>query len=36
MMERDRANTIVASAPFVREIDAIQYGIGAGSVHLRC
>ena len=30
MMERDRANTIVASAPFVREIDAIQYGIGEG------
>src|SRR5664279_521780 len=30
MMERDRANTIVASAPFVREVDAIQYGIGEG------
>ena len=31
MMERDRADTIVASAPFVREIDAIQYvGIGEG------
>ena len=30
MMERDRGNTIVASAPFVREIDAIQYGIGEG------
>ena len=30
MMERDRSDTIVASAPFVREIDAIQYGIGEG------
>ena len=30
MMERDRADTIVASAPFVREIDAIQYGLGEG------
>ena len=30
MMERGRADTIVASAPFVREIDAIQYGIGEG------
>jgi len=26
MLERDRADTIVASAPFVSEIDAIQYG----------
>ena len=30
MMERGRADTMVASAPFVREIDAIQYGIGEG------
>ena len=30
MMEHDRADTIVASAPFVREIDAIQYGLGEG------
>ncbi len=30
MIEHDRADTIVASAPFVREIDAIQYGIGEG------
>ncbi len=30
MMERDRSDTMVASAPFVREIDAIQYGIGEG------
>jgi GAF domain-containing protein len=30
MMERDRADTMVASAPFVREIDAIQYGLGEG------
>ena len=30
MMERDYADTIVASATFVREIDAIQYGIGEG------
>ena len=33
MMERDRADTMVASAPFVREIDAIQYGLGGGPVH---
>jgi GAF domain-containing protein len=30
MLERDRADTIVASAPFVSQIDAIQYGIGEG------
>jgi len=30
MLEHDRADTIVASAPFVSEIDAIQYGIGEG------
>ena len=30
MIEHDRGDTIVASAPFVREIDAIQYGIGEG------
>jgi GAF domain-containing protein len=30
MIENDRGDTIVASAPFVREIDGIQYGIGEG------
>ena len=30
LLEEDRANTIVATAPFVREIDNIQYGIGQG------
>ena len=30
LLEEDRANTIVATAPFVREIDDIQYGIGQG------
>ena len=30
MLEHDRANTMVASAPFVREIDAVQYGLGEG------
>ena len=30
MMEHDRSDTIVASEPFVRDIDAIQYGIGEG------
>ena len=30
MIEDNRGDTIVASAPFVREIDAIQYGIGEG------
>ena len=30
MMERDRTDTIVASEPLVREIDAIQYGVGEG------
>ena len=30
LLEDDRADTIVASADFVREIDAIQYGIGEG------
>ena len=30
MLEHDRADTMVASAPFVREIDAVQYGLGEG------
>ncbi len=30
MLEDDRADTIVATAPFVSEIDDIQYGIGQG------
>ena len=30
LVERDRADTIVATAEFVREVDAIQYGIGEG------
>ena len=30
LLEEDRANTIVATAPFVREVDDIQYGIGQG------
>jgi GAF domain-containing protein len=30
LLEAGRADTIVASAPFVREVDAIQYGIGEG------
>jgi GAF domain-containing protein len=30
LLEQDRSNTIVATAPFVSEIDAIQYGIGEG------
>ena len=30
LLEQDRADTIVATADFVREIDAIQYGIGQG------
>ena len=29
-LEDDRANTIVATAAFVSEIDDIQYGIGQG------
>jgi GAF domain-containing protein len=31
LFENDRADTLVASATFVREIDAIQYGIGEGT-----
>jgi len=31
LLEDDRADTIVAAAPFVREIDDIQYGIGQRS-----
>ncbi len=30
LIERGRADTIVASAPFVSEVDAIQYGLGEG------
>ena len=30
LIEQDRADTIVTSAPFVREVDDIQYGIGEG------
>ena len=30
LLEQDRSNTIVATAEFVSEIDAIQYGIGEG------
>lgn len=30
LLEHERADTLVASADFVREVDAIQYGIGEG------
>jgi hypothetical protein len=30
LLENDRPDTIVASAAFVREVDAIQYGLGEG------
>lgn len=30
LLESDRSNTIVATAPFVSEIDDIQYGLGQG------
>jgi GAF domain-containing protein len=30
LLENDRPDTIVASAEFVREVDAIQYGLGQG------
>ena len=30
LIEADRADTIVTSAPFVREVDDIQYGLGEG------
>jgi len=30
LIEDNRRDTIVATAPFVREVDAIQYGIGEG------
>jgi hypothetical protein len=30
LLEDDRADTIVASADFVKEVDAIQYGLGQG------
>ena len=30
LLESDRSNTIVATAPFVSDIDGIQYGLGQG------
>jgi putative methionine-R-sulfoxide reductase with GAF domain len=30
LIESDRADTVVASEPFVREIDDVQYGLGEG------
>jgi GAF domain-containing protein len=30
LMEKDQHDTVVASAPFVGQVDAIQYGIGEG------
>ena len=36
LLEDDQANTIVATAAFVSEIDDIQYGIGQGTVHHCC
>lgn len=30
LLQDDRPDTIVASAPFVREVDTIQYGLGEG------
>lgn len=30
LLQRGRADTIVASADFVREVDVVQYGIGEG------
>jgi GAF domain-containing protein len=30
LLEEGRSDTIVATAPFVREVDAIQYGLGQG------
>jgi GAF domain-containing protein len=30
LMEAERPDTVVASAPFVKEVDAIQYGLGEG------
>ncbi len=30
LLEEGRSNTIVATAPFVREIDDVQYGMGQG------
>jgi GAF domain-containing protein len=30
LLEHDRADTIVTTAPFVREVDNIQYGLGQG------
>lgn len=30
LLEHDRADTMVTTAPFVREVDNIQYGIGQG------
>ena len=30
LLEEDRSDTVVSTAPFVREIDDIQYGMGQG------
>jgi GAF domain-containing protein len=30
LLEEDRSDTVVATAPFVREIDDVQYGMGQG------
>jgi len=30
LIQSDRADTVVASEPFVREIDDVQYGLGEG------
>src|SRR5215216_1062488 len=30
LLEEGRSNTIVATAPFVRQIDDVQYGMGQG------
>jgi GAF domain-containing protein len=30
LLEEDRSNTVVSTAPYVREIDDLQYGIGQG------
>ena len=35
LLEAGRGNTLVATAPFVSEIDAVQYGIGQGPASLR-
>ena len=35
VLEADRPNTMVASAPFVREVDAVQYGLARGRASRR-